>query len=257
MVGPQRNRAEGAPSRGGHLINARPSRVERGRDVTTAKTVTPPATASDHVASHVRAEILGGRLKPGSRLDQQALAEDIGVSAIPVREALRKLAAEGLVRIYPRRGAFVAAVSDEDLSEINSIRALLEAQAVRLSVTGMDEDRLNALRDLNQQMSDTARHPTPAWDDLNRQWHFTLYEGANSPLLLQLISILWDRYSLYRLMNVSSHDSVRKSIAEHEIVVQHIEAADADGAAQALRDHIARGAMDVMRTMKNRLPETS
>jgi DNA-binding GntR family transcriptional regulator len=213
----------------------------------------PPATAGDHVARYVRAEILRGRFPLGSRLDQQALADEVGVSNIPVREALRRLAAEGLVRLPPRRGAFVADVSDAELTEIVRIRCPLEDQATRLAVPRLDSRRLDLLERLNRSLGETTPNPREtAWADLNRQWHFELYAAADSPLLLQLISFLWDRYSLYRQVNASHLETRILSVAEHEEVLRCLRAADAGGAARAVRRHIQRRAQNMRQTIGSR-----
>jgi DNA-binding GntR family transcriptional regulator len=213
----------------------------------------PPASAADYVADNVKVEILRGRFELGSKLDQQGLAEEFGVSTIPVREALRKLAAEGLVRLHPRRGAFVASVSDEELSEINRIRAALEDQATSLAAPRLRPQELTELRQLNRRMADSVHDSAnTTWDTLNRRWHFVIYESSGSPLLLQLIGILWDRYTLYRMMNYAKPESRLKSVAEHDAVLKCLEGSDPTGAARAMRRHISRGVVDARNTMESR-----
>ena len=166
----------------------------------------PPATASDYVSNEIRHRILDGTFDLGSRLDQQVLADRLGVSIIPIRESLRQLEAEGLVEILPRRGAFVAA------RDIDQDRARL------------DQAQLAKAADLNQRM---ARMPTQGqvlqWSELNRQFHFMLYSAASSPLLLQMITTLWDRSRLYREVNAGRATNRIQAVAEHaEIVRKHI-----------------------------------
>ena len=211
------------------------------------------ATAGDYVADHVRADILRGRFSLGSRLDQQVLAEEMGVSTIPVREALQRLAAEGLVRLNPRRGAFVSSVSDEEMTEIIRIRRPLEEQATRLAAPHLDRQRFAELKSLNQKMQGLADDPgEAAWSDLNRQWHFALYEASSSPILVQLINILWDRYTLYRLVNASGRERRIGSVEEHAEVLRQLEAGNAAGAARAIKNHIDHGASYVRDTVKDR-----
>ena len=227
----------------------------------SARAVSRPkrlASAGDYVADQVRADILRGRFELGSRLDQQVLAEEMGVSTIPVREALQRLAAEGLVRLNPRRGAFVASVSDDEMNEIIRIRRPLEEQATRLAAPHLDSARLTQLRTLNARMADLADDPAEtALTDLNRQWHFVLYEASQSPILVQLISVLWDRYTLYRLVNASGRTRRVKSVAEHAEVLRHLERGDGAAAARAIRAHIVHGASYVRTTIKARPPRRS
>ena len=102
-------------------------------------------------------------------------------------------------------------------------------------------------------MADLADDPGESgWSDLNRQWHFALYEASGSPILVQLISILWDRYTLYRLVNASGRERRIRSVEEHAAVLRQIETGNAAGAARAIRNHIEHGATYVRRTIKDR-----
>lgn len=205
----------------------------------------PPATASDYVASHVRTLILGGRLELGSKLDQQSLAEELGVSTIPVREGLRRLEAEGLVRILPRRGAYVAEVSTEEIIEVARIRVPLEELAIKLALPKLTPAALNALAEMNANLKRlTGEAQAGEWGALNRDWHLSLYRASESPILFQMISTLWDRSTLYRQLNNARADHRRKSVVEHQSILDALAQKDAAGAARALRRHIQRSAAE-------------
>lgn len=207
--------------------------------------VSPPATASDYVADHVRASILHGRFELGSKLDQQALAEELGVSTIPVREGLRRLEAEGLVRILPRRGAYVAEVSADEIIEVARIRVPLEELAVKLATRNLTPPLLKDLRDLNAALQSlTDEEQAYEWGNLNREWHLQLYHAAGSPMLFQIISMLWDRSTLYRQLNNARGEHRLKSVVEHESILEALQQRDAAGAARALRRHIQRSAAE-------------
>lgn len=215
---------------------------------------TPPATASDYVADHVRQMILHGRFELGSKLDQQALADELGVSTIPVREGLRRLEAEGLLRILPRRGAFVAEVSAEEIIEVARIRVPLEELAIKLAAPNLHAGLLRELRHLNSKLDElTGEEQAFEWGNLNRQWHLQLYQAAGSPLLLQMISTLWDRSTLYRQLNNAQADHRRKSVLEHTGILEALEQGDPAGAARALRRHIQRSAAEAP-GLRNRPP---
>ena len=199
----------------------------------------PPVTASGYVTTQIRDGILNGTFPLGSRLDQQVLAEEMGVSTIPVREALRHLEALGLVRIHPRRGAFVAELSASELDEIARIRAPLEEMATRMAAPRLTETQHVLLQDLIDQMNEAT---TPAtWNDANREWHLLLYSAADSPLLLELITMLWDRSILSH--NIYAERSGRREISneEHRQILARIDAGDGAGAARLIRKHIKRG----------------
>lgn len=154
-------------------------------------TTGPPATASDYVTKSIRAEILAGTSPLGSRLDQEELARRFGVSVIPVREGLKRLEAEGLVRMPPRRGAFVAELSLRELTEISWIRERLEDLAVRQAAGKITDRDFRGLEEINERMSRMARGVRPAvWNRLDRDWHFGLYAAGDAAFLLQFIATL-------------------------------------------------------------------
>jgi len=207
----------------------------------------PPATASDYVAAEIRAGILRGTFALGSRLDQQVLADRLGVSIIPVREGLRRLEAEGLVEIVPRRGAFVSTLSLEELTEISWIRERLETLAIRLAAPNYTESDLQRLRDLNERLARTpATGSATQWGNLNREWHLALYTPSRAPLLLQMIALLWDRSLLYRELNAARMENRIHAIEEHHDVIRCIEGGDIAGACRSLRRHIVRAARHVL-----------
>jgi DNA-binding GntR family transcriptional regulator len=215
----------------------------------------PPVTASNYVATEIRAEILRGSFALGSRLDQQALAERFGVSIIPVREALKRLEVEGLVRMQPRRGAFVAQLTLRELTEISWIRERLEELATRLAAPRLTERNLRELDDINAKMARMAGRARPAvWAALNREWHFKLYAAGESELLVQMIAVLWDRTSLYREVLAASQGIRRGAQVQHGSVEQHAEmlrrlrSGDVSGTTRLMRQHIRRAIRDMHAT---------
>jgi DNA-binding GntR family transcriptional regulator len=205
----------------------------------------PPVTASGYVTVQIRDGILNGAFPLGSRLDQQVLADEMGVSTIPVREALRHLEALGLVRIHPRRGAFVAELSPSEQDEIGRIREPLEEQAIRLAATRIDESQRAVLDDLIVRMDNATT--SGAWNEANREWHMTLYRAADSPLLLELISTLWDRSILYRHVYAEQEQSRATSNAEHREMLRQISAGNGAGAGRLIRKHIRRPRKEMRR----------
>ena len=219
-----------------------------------------PITASAYVADLVRDGILRGRYRLGERLDQQVLAEELGVSIIPVREALHRLAADGLVRILPRRGAFVAELTRQELTEISWIRERLEERATRLAAPHLEERTLRELSDLNDRMRRMARPgkvQASSWAALNRRWHFGLYEAAQSELLVQLIDMLWNRTSLYREVIFSDPTIRAKAAHEHGDVLRRLQLGDVVGAARGVRLHVRRATEDMMVTESSRGTEAT
>jgi len=207
----------------------------------------PPVTASAYVANAVRMEILCGGFRLGARIDQQALAQRYNVSIIPVREALKLLEAQGLVRTVPRRGTYVAELSLRELKEITSIRERLEGLAVRLATPHIRPETLDVLDDLNSRMDDVRDDQPPSvWRDLNREFHFRIYRDADASLLLQMIGTLWDRTSIYREVLANTPSVRRDSVNEHNQVLTQLRQGAAGLAAQAMRKHVRRGQRDMV-----------
>lgn len=200
----------------------------------------PRATLSLQVQERIREAIVHRVLKPGQRIDQNKLAEDLQVSLVPVREALKGLEAEGLVSIIPRRGAFVTEISLNDLDDLYFARALIEGETIAYAVERMQTfefARLHELIDLMQEA--TNRQDIKEFMELNREFHLTIYRVLNNDHLLQAIITLWDRSELYRyrymfvLRNADVvHDEHREILAACEagdparakhMAVQHIQ----------------------------------
>jgi DNA-binding GntR family transcriptional regulator len=205
----------------------------------------PPTTVANYVAAEVRAGILQGQYPLGSRIDQHALADELGASIIPVREALRRLEAEGLVRIYPRKGAFVAEFPFQDLGEINLMRERLEALALELAIRRLTAADIAELKSMNELLEHVDQRDSAQWDQLNREWHLKLYSLADAEILQQTITMLWDRTTLYRTVNAIRTGHRDKSIHEHAAVLACCSTGDVKAAVEQLQNHIRRSLADV------------
>lgn len=196
---------------------------------------------TDQVVIQLREAILSGALKPGERVDQSAVAEALEVSPVPVREALRRLEAEGLVEFIPQKGAFISAISFEELQEIYLIRELLEVQVTLDAVPQLRPDDLDRLRELEAQMTEATEQRDPVrLMELNREFHFTIYSASGKRLLLQLISSLWDKSYRYRRIFTNLPDRAPAALAEHRLILAHCLDGNAWAAAEAVRANVRR-----------------
>ena len=218
----------------------------RGRAVPPKKdkrSAQGPPTISSYVLNTIRDGILAGRYPLGSRLDQQALAADLGVSVIPVREGLRQLEAEGLVRIYPRRGAYVVEPSVEEFQEIYLIREVLEELATQLAVPNLSSQALEQLDNTIQQLEKAvAANDFTVVPELDRRFRFTIYDASLRPILLGMLSSLWDRASLYRHLYNRLPDHAPQTLAKYKKIYTACQAGDAMAAGQAVREYIRQTA---------------
>jgi DNA-binding GntR family transcriptional regulator len=191
------------------------------------------------VYDELRGEILGGRCEPGSRLREEELAERFGVSRTPVREALRRLEADGLAVVTPRRGAEVVRWRDEDIAELVELRALLEGQAARRAATGGGVD-LVALSELCDRMEEHAGvegREADAITRLNLELHRAVHR-ASGRLLPDLLARLIDVPVVRRTFHAYSEVELRRSFAQHRELIEAIATGDGDWAAAVMTAHI-------------------
>lgn len=195
----------------------------------------------DVVTEMLREMITTGELAPGTELRQRDLAKHFNVSPTPIREALRTLESEGLVGSELHRGARVATVDVEEQQENYLILAELEALATRLAIPKMTPEDLAEIRACEEAFAEVSEDD-PAVGDLNRQFHFRIYEVARSPLLLSLMRLFWSSFGHGSRLWRPHADSVR----EHRGLVEALAAGDADEAAQLTRRHVL-GSIEWMR----------
>ena len=197
-------------------------------------------TREEYVAVQIRNLISDGQLKPGQELDQSKLAQQLGVSRSPVRDAVRRLAAEGLIELVSHRQATVAHLSLEDLEEIYRILACLEGLAASLAVPQLTEEDVKELEDLYSQMS--SEMPAEEWDILHDQFHNSLYKRAGTRRLSHLIENLRTLRRLaspYVRRYVSSPEYRRKLMGRHRRILDACAAGDPQQAEQESRAHVS------------------
>jgi DNA-binding GntR family transcriptional regulator len=188
---------------------------------------------TDLVVALVRELIITGELAAGEQLRQRDLARRFGVSQTPVREAMRRLESEGLLQCDTHRGFTVTTSADGPVEENFQIRAALEALGASLAARKIDEAGLARLAALNDRMRALA-DGDPAYPDLNREFHFTVYEYAGSPLLLSLMRLLWA--SLHGVPKVTRTRA--ESARQHDALLAALRDGDADKASALTREHI-------------------
>ncbi|MFE3453552.1 GntR family transcriptional regulator [Nonomuraea sp. NPDC059194] len=199
-----------------------------------------PPTAQQFVLGELRRAITTGRLRPGSPIRQDALAEEFDVSRVPLREALKTLQGEGLVTYQAHRGYFVETLSLDDLREVYRIRQLLEEEAVRRAVPRLTADDLARLDHAQQEVERAAAAgQVQEMAAANRVFHLTLFECSGMPRLVRLIRTLWDATDAYRSMYYGDGGNRERVVGEHRAVLDALRAADADAAVLRLDEHRA------------------
>lgn len=198
-----------------------------------------PRTVKDGLVENLREEIIRGDLVPGQHLRLEEIAARFDVSTMPVREALRDLEAEGLVTIFPHRGAVVTQLSADDLQEIYDIRATLEEMATRLAVPRMTEATLAKLTSLVEQM-DNHLSDVVTLVRLNHQFHSTLYAASGRSHLCQLARMLRYRTQHYLRAFINDLGGMPQAQVEHRAVLEACKRGDAKQASTIMHDHVAQ-----------------
>lgn len=199
-----------------------------------------PPTAQQFVLDELRRAITSGELKPGAPIRQDALAERLDVSRVPLREALKMLESEGLVVHHAHRGYFVTELSLADLSEIYRIREILEAEAVRAATARMSPETLASLLEAQREVERTgAAGDVTAMAAANRRFHFLLIEASGMPRLVRLIGTLWDATDAYRSLYYGEALNRERVVHEHRAVLDALRDGDAEQAVQRLDEHRA------------------
>lgn len=185
-----------------------------------------PTTAERTVHAILQQRILDGILRPGERIDLDAIAQELQVSRTPVRTALRQLESEGLVTIYPHRAVMVSELSADDLEQMYAVRIQLESLAAQMAVPNLKEADLAEMRQIQRELAQVADDANPAlFAEKDRAFHLALYRGANNKFLSRLIDDL-RKASLRFLTVYATVERLSPAVEEHNEIIAAAEARD-------------------------------
>lgn len=194
-------------------------------------------TAHEFVRDTLRRAILSGAFSGGTRLVQAEIAAHLDVSTTPVREALRDLAADGLILFDPHRGAIVHELDMSELVEIYEIRKALEPLAIRKAAQRITDDQLAAAAELQEKMDNEADPGT--WAELNWQFHGLLEQAASSPRLLSMVKTVQDMAAIYVAHSLKVEPGrLAAGSREHRALLDALRRRDGDRAASVLAKHL-------------------
>ena len=192
------------------------------------------------VAERLRQQIFARELEPGSWIDEMKLSGEYGISRTPLREALKVLAAEGLVTMKLRRGAYVTEMSKDDVAQVYHLLALLESDAAGQVAAHASAAQRAELAGLHTQLEKQARH-RDSFFAVNEQFHMALLQMAGNRWAMQMVADLRKVMKLNRHHSLFKRGRLAESLAEHRGLMAAIEARDAADAAQRMREHFASG----------------
>ena len=196
----------------------------------------------DVVFETLRDAIIKQVLKPGERLMEIQLADEMGVSRTPVREAIRKLELEGLVVMVPRKGAYVAGVSMKDIHEVYEVRAALEMLAVSLAAERITDEELDALeRQVLRESEAEANADEHSLDNIiyiDSSFHDIIYQAAHNQRLVQFVNILQEQLQRFRAASLSRPGRSKTALEEHKQIVEALAERNGELAAKLAKEHI-------------------
>ena len=207
----------------------------------------------DVVFNTLRQAILKGELIPGERLMEIQLAERLGVSRTPIREAIRKLELEGLVLMIPRKGAEVAKISEKNLRDVLEVRRSLEELAIELACQRMSDDEIRQLEEA-QAAFQKAVESKDAMNiaETDEHYHDIIYFGTGNSRLVQILNNLREQMYRYRLEYIKDEDKRQILIVEHENILKAVKNRRAAEAKAAIREHIDNQEITVSRNIKEK-----
>jgi DNA-binding GntR family transcriptional regulator len=201
-----------------------------------------PTALYQEVAERLRQRIFAHELKPGDWIDEKKLAEQYGISRTPLREALKVLAAEGLVDLKPRRGCYVIEISRQDLDDIFPLMAMLEGRCAGDAVRRAKTGDVEALNDIHERLESAARDGRiDAFFEANQEFHHRIQELAGNRRLLAVIQDLRKVLKLCRLHSLSIEGRLQQSLDEHRAIMAAFKAGDAGKAEALMHDHLLAG----------------
>lgn len=204
-------------------------------------------TVAAAVAESLRQRILTGEFPAGTQLRQDALAEEFGISRIPIREALLQLEATGLIKIMPHRGAVVSGLSVEEVEDIFALRVRLEPELLALSAPRFTEQDHQGLRDLTEEYGAALEAgEILRWGELNQRFHLDLLRHAGRPRSLTIVASLLQDCDRPTRLQLSASGDVARADREHREILALCEAGQFDAAADHLRRHIEFAAQSLI-----------
>ncbi|MFV0528371.1 MAG: GntR family transcriptional regulator [Lachnospiraceae bacterium] len=205
----------------------------------------------DVVFKAIRQAILRGELKPGERLMEIALAEKLGVSRTPIREAMRKLEREGLVVMIPRRGAQVANITEKDLNDVLEVRMALENMAIEKACRLITEEQTQALYEAMQTFEETMKE-----GDLTKlaqadvDFHEIIYEASDNKRLIQLLNELREQIYRYRIEYLKDEETRNTLAKEHIVIYEAIRVRDVKKAQLSGHTHVENQRQAIMKSIE-------
>lgn len=203
------------------------------------------------VFDSLREAIIQGHLKPGERLMEMQLAEEMGVSRTPVREAIRKLELEGFVVMIPRKGAYVSSISVKDIVDVFEVRAALEGLAAGLAAERITDEELDKLERLLVRITEISdKDELEDVVDIDTEFHDLIYRACRNERLVQIITHLREQIQRFRTTSLAQPGRLRDALSEHRLIVEAISDRNIETAQALAREHIDNAEQSLLNAMR-------
>jgi len=195
----------------------------------------------------LKKEIIKGSLKPGSKVLEGRIAEQIGISRTPVREAIRELAAEGFVTLSPNQGVVVRSISAENIREVLQIHSVLEGLAARLSCEVIDEENLKELENYVNKMEKLTNKKDPlAYSEVDLKFHELIVNNCGNKRLIQMRKNISDQAQRYRISSLRTRGRLKESLKEHQKILEAFKTKDPKKADVISQKHIQNALKNIL-----------
>jgi DNA-binding GntR family transcriptional regulator len=206
----------------------------------------------DVVFNTLRQAILKGELKPGERLMEIQLADRLGVSRTPIREAIRKLELEGLVIMVPRKGAEVAKITEKDLNDVLEVRCALEELAVELACKKISKEQIAQLENTLEEFKEVIKgNNLTEMAEMDEKFHMMIFEATGNARLIQILNNLREQMYRYRVEYLKDKEVYGKLVEEHESIAKNIIESNIELAKKDVKDHIYNQAMTISKNISS------
>ena len=209
-------------------------------------------TMQEIVYDTIKERVLKGKYLSGERLIAKDLADEFGVSRMPVREALQRLeAATGLITLIPHKGAVVNSRSEEDIIEVFHMRAVLEGLAARLACPNMSSSQIEKLAGINAKFQEYGQQISgEKFQELNREFHSSIWAAAHAPRLVATLKLLYETSSGYRYISINMPGRFKEVVREHRSIVGALRKRDAGEAERVVNEHYRKTLDWLMRSVE-------
>jgi len=183
--------------------------------------VEKPLTLRERIVDFIKDSVVSGRLKPGERVPEQEIAENLGISRTPIREAFRQLESEGFITVIPRKGAVVSPITDKDVSEFYAIKSLLEGYAARTACPKLSAKDIKRLESLNAQMARCAeKNDVKGFFKLDNQFHDIFLKACGNEKLCSMVYQLVQQFERFRVTALSVPGRMNDSVGQHRDIIE-------------------------------------